>query len=60
MLLVLRVAAVIHALAFFLQPVLAGMFPSGQDSAISTHGANATVLTTICLGLTVLAFLAWR
>ncbi|SHM92392.1 hypothetical protein [Actinacidiphila paucisporea] len=60
MLLVFRVTAVVHTLAFFMQPVLAGMFLSGQDSAIAMHRANATIVTTICLALTVLAFLAWR
>ncbi|GAA1249164.1 hypothetical protein GCM10009665_44990 [Kitasatospora nipponensis] len=60
MLLALRVTAVIHALSFFAQPVLAGMFLSGQDTAMDTHRANATIVTTIALGMTVLALLARR
>lgn len=56
----LRVVAVLHALSLFLQPVLAGLFLSGQDSAIDSHATNASILVTLGLVLSVLAFLAWR
>jgi hypothetical protein len=56
----LRVVAVLHALSLVLQPVLAGMFLSGQDSAIDSHATNASVLLVLGLVLSVLAFLAWR
>jgi hypothetical protein len=56
----LRVAAVVNALALFLQPVLAGMFLSGQDSAIDLHATTATVVVALGLVLAVLGFLAWR
>lgn len=58
----LRVVAVLHALCFLLQPVLAGLFLSGQDQAIEVHATNAAVLLALGLLLTILAFLAgwWR
>lgn len=56
----LRVVAVLHALSFVLQPVLAGLFLSGQDDAVDLHATNAVILVLLCLILTVLAFPAWR
>ncbi|MEY9857464.1 hypothetical protein ABH935_003072 [Catenulispora sp. GAS73] len=56
----LRVVAVLHALSFLLQPILAGLFLSGQDSAIDSHATNATIVVALCLVMTVLAFPAWR
>lgn len=56
----LRVVAVVNALALILQPVLAGLFLSGQDSAIDLHATTATVVVAVGLVLTVLGFLAWR
>ena len=56
----LRVVAVLHALSFLLQPILAGLFLSGQDSAIDSHATNATVVVGLCLVMTALAFPAWR
>ena len=56
----LRVVAVLHALSFLLQPIMAGFFLSGQDEAIDMHATNAMILLTLCLVLTALAFPAWR
>ena len=56
----LRVVAVLHALSFLLQPVMAGFFLSGQDQAIDMHATNAMILAALCLALTALAFAAWR
>jgi hypothetical protein len=56
----LRVVAVLHALSFIVQPILAGLFLSGQDTAVDMHAANATVVVVLCLVMTVLAVLAWR
>jgi|SRR2546423_9306417 uncharacterized membrane protein len=56
----LRVVAVLHALSFVLQPILAGLFLSGQDGAVDLHATNAVILVVLCLILTVLAFPAWR
>lgn len=56
----LRVVAVLHALSFLLQPVMAGFFLSGQDTAIDTHTTNAMILATLCLVMTVLALPVWR
>ena len=56
----LRVVAVLHALSFLLQPIMAGFFLSGQDSAIDMHATNATIVVVLCLVMTVLAVLAWR
>ncbi|WP_370364767.1 hypothetical protein [Catenulispora sp. GP43] len=50
----------LHALSFLLQPILAGLFLSGQDTAIDSHATNAMVVVTLCLVMTVLAFPAWR
>lgn len=60
MLIALRVTAIVHALAFALQPVLAGMFLSGRDNAIGSHGDNAAIVSTIALLLTAMAALARR
>jgi hypothetical protein len=60
MLRALRVVAVLHALSFLLQPITAGLFLSGQDSAIDMHATTATIVVALCLVMTVLAFLAWR
>jgi hypothetical protein len=56
----LRVVAVLHALSLVLQPILAGLFLSGQDSAIDSHATNASIVVSLCLVMSVLAFLAWR
>ena len=56
----LRVVAVLHTLSFILQPILAGMFLSGQDTAVDSHATNAGILVLLCLVMTVLAFPAWR
>ncbi|OHV50512.1 hypothetical protein BCD48_10465 [Pseudofrankia sp. BMG5.36] len=42
---VLRVAAVLHALAFLLQPVFAGEYLEGDVDALALHHANAGVVT---------------
>ncbi|WP_106403344.1 hypothetical protein [Actinocorallia populi] len=60
MLIALRVTAVVHALAYALQPVLAGMFLSGRDNAIGSHGDNAAIVSTIALVLTAMAAVARR
>ncbi|MEU6431264.1 hypothetical protein ABZ860_35670 [Microbispora sp. NPDC046973] len=60
MLIALRVTTVVHALAYALQPILAGMFLSGRDNAIGSHGDNAAVVATIALVLTVMAAIARR
>jgi hypothetical protein len=56
----LRVAAVVNTLALIVQAVLAGMFLSGQDSAIDLHATTATAVVALGLVLTILGFLAWR
>ncbi|MFL6116224.1 MAG: hypothetical protein ACJ786_33450 [Catenulispora sp.] len=56
----MRVVAVLHALSFVLQPVLAGLFLSGQDGAIDLHATNAGILILLCLIMTILAVPAWR
>jgi hypothetical protein len=56
----LRVVAVLHALSFLLQPIMAGLFLSGQDSAIDLHATNASVVVLLCLVMAILAFPAWR
>lgn len=56
----LRVVAVLHALSFIMQPILAGLFLSGRDAAIDMHATNASVLVLLCLVMAILAFPAWR
>jgi hypothetical protein len=56
----LRVVAVLHALSFLLQPIMAGLFLSGQDTAIDMHAMNASIVMTLCLIMTILAFPLWR
>ncbi|MGW5266380.1 hypothetical protein ACWEQG_35850 [Microbispora sp. NPDC004025] len=60
MLIALRVTAIVHALAFALQPILAGMFLSGRDEAVGNHGDNAAIVSTVALLLTVMAAIARR
>lgn len=56
----LRVVAVLHALSFLVQPIMAGLFLSGQDTAIDVHATNAMIVVVLCLAMTVLAFPLWR
>ncbi|MFC0628895.1 hypothetical protein [Kribbella deserti] len=59
-LLLLRILAVLHAVAVFLQPVLAGSYLSGSVSAIRAHqtvGLGVSVLATILLPM---ATIYWR
>jgi hypothetical protein len=56
----LRVVAVLHALSLLLQSILAGLFLSGQDTAIDSHATNAMVVATLCLVQTALAAVMWR
>lgn len=60
MLRALRVVSLLYAISLLAQPVLAGMFLSGQDSAIDSHATNASIVVTLGLIVTVLAFVAWR
>jgi hypothetical protein len=60
MLLALRVVAVLQAISMFLQPVLAGMFLSGQDGMIDVHAANGMIVAVFCLVQTVIAFMLRR
>ncbi|MGW3346994.1 hypothetical protein ACWDA3_27090 [Nonomuraea rubra] len=60
MLIALRVTAIVHALAFALQPILAGLFLSGRDEAVGSHGDNAAIVSTIALVLAVMAVIARR
>ena len=45
----LRVLVVLHALAAFVQPMLAGAYLDGASSAISVHAALGMGVATICL-----------
>jgi hypothetical protein len=45
----LRAGLTLHVLAVLLQPVLAGMFLTGDVDAIDAHAATATALGLICL-----------
>ena len=56
----LRIVAVLHAISLLAQPILAGMYMSGQDTMIDMHANNSTLLLVLGLALSVLAFLAWR
>ena len=52
----LRVALTVHLLAVLAQPVLAGLFLTGDVDAIEVHGAVAIaieLLTTIIVGITI-------
>ncbi|PWI19337.1 hypothetical protein DI272_38150 [Streptomyces sp. Act143] len=60
MLIALRVTAVLHAVAYAVQPILAGMFLSGRDNAIGSHGDNAAIVSTLALVLAVMAAVARR
>jgi hypothetical protein len=54
---VLRAAAVLHAMAVVLQPVLAGMYLGGDVDAIGVHGGNASLVATLAFVQVVATFL---
>ena len=60
MLTALRVVAVLHALSMALQPILAGMFLSGQDGMIDVHAMNGMIVAVVCLVQTIFALVLWR
>jgi hypothetical protein len=57
----LRIIAVVHLLVFFLQPVLAGIYLSGDFDAIGLHELNGQIVT-IMAGSQLIGCLiyAWR
>ncbi|MET9021314.1 hypothetical protein ABZV93_15125 [Actinopolymorpha sp. NPDC004070] len=60
-LLVLRITALVTAAVFFLQPVLAGSYLSGDVGALGTHETNAHVVTSTTFVQLVAALVyAWR
>ncbi|WP_020576440.1 hypothetical protein [Actinopolymorpha alba] len=57
----LRVAAVIHALVIFAQPVLAGVYLAGDVGAIGNHEVNAhTVTSAAALQFIAALIYGWR
>jgi hypothetical protein len=55
-----RVAATIHALLLCAQPVLAGLFLSGDFGKLSMHATLAGIVILACMLLFVAAVLVWR
>lgn len=51
----LRVFALLHVAAVVAQPVLAGLYLSGDIDAVAVHEANAHVVTTVALGQGIVA-----
>lgn len=60
MMLLLRITAVVHVVAVFLQPVLAGSYLSGSTGAIQAHGVIGTGLILIALTQLLAATIYWR
>ncbi|WP_328991059.1 hypothetical protein OG394_32870 [Kribbella sp. NBC_01245] len=60
MLLLLRITALIHAVAVFLQPVLAGSYLSGSVGAIQGHGVIGSGLVLVALVQLLAATIYWR
>ncbi|MFI5711851.1 hypothetical protein [Kribbella sp. NPDC051620] len=59
-LVVLRVVAVLHAVAACLQPVLAGVYLNGSGSAMRLHEPIGLGLAFLSLGQVLLATIYWR
>jgi len=59
-LVVLRVVAVVHAVAVCLQPVLAGAYLNGSGAAMRMHEPLGLGLAFVCLAQLLMATIYWR
>ncbi|MEV8374670.1 hypothetical protein AB0P21_18155 [Kribbella sp. NPDC056861] len=59
-LVMLRLLAVLHAVAVCLQPVLAGLYLNGSSAAIRLHEPIGLALAFLALGQLLLATIYWR
>ncbi|WP_112242811.1 hypothetical protein [Kribbella monticola] len=57
---VLRVVAVVHAVALCLQPVLAGVYLNGSGTAVRIHEPIGLAVVFLCLGQLLIATIWWR
>lgn len=55
-----RVFAVLTTVLIFIQPVLAGLFITGNVTMLSIHSANATLIQLLTIPLLIMAILIWR
>ena len=55
-----RVLATLLLVLIFVQPVLAGLFITGNVTMLSLHSANATVIDLVSLLLVIAGILVWR
>jgi hypothetical protein len=55
-----RVLATLLTVLIFVQPVLAGLFITGNVAMLSMHSANATLIDLVSLVLVVAGVLVWR
>lgn len=55
----LRVLVTVHMLAVCIQPVLAGLYLSGDFDALALHATNASILTSLSLLQLIGAVLFW-
>lgn len=56
---VLRILVTVHMLAVCVQPVLAGMYLSGDFDALNVHAINASVVTSLSLFQLIGAVVFW-
>lgn len=56
---VLRVVAAVHCLVVCIQPVLAGLYLSGDFDALSLHAINGSVVTSLALLQLIAAVVFW-
>lgn len=57
----LRVFAVVHSLALLVQPMLAGIYLSGEVGAIRVHEINGNILATLSIAQVVTAIVfRWK
>jgi len=56
----LRLIVTLHAVLIFLQPVLAGLFVTGNVGMLGLHSANAIFITMIAFFQIIASILFWR
>jgi hypothetical protein len=57
---VFRVVATLAALAAIAQPVIAGLYLSGDYDALAVHATNASITGGLCIAQLIAAIVYWR
>ena len=57
---VLRLVAVLHAVAICVQPIVIGIYLNGATTGLKIHGPVGTALAFVGLGQLIVAIVYWR